>query len=134
MAESADLLCIPRERFKDILLSLIQKELDVKLKVLLIIPFFEKVEPFSLIPLANNLSVKVYKIGEVILKEGETPSEFSIISAGKVKVVKEITASRILTPANFAKGRVSALKGFTFKKGINSCVFNRRSYKPCSCF
>lgn len=117
VAESTDALCIPRERFKEILLNLIQKELDVKLKALLNIPFFEKIEPFTLIPLANNLSTKIYKMGEVIFKEGDTPNEFCIIGQGKVKVVKEITISRVRTPMNFSKNRAPPLKNFIYTDG-----------------
>lgn len=112
VAESADMLAIPRERFKDILLSLIQKELDVKLKVLMCLPFFEKSEPFSLIPVANNMVSRTYKMGETILKEGETPKEFCIVAQGVVKIVKETIISRPLNPLIFAKGRIPALKNF----------------------
>ena len=116
VAESADMLAIPRERFKDILLSLIQRELDVKIKVLMCLPFFEKMEPFSLIPVANNIVTKTYKMGEIILQEGETPKELCIVASGVVKVVKEVTASRVLKPSSFAKGRIPAQRNFKFGK------------------
>ena len=117
VAESVDLLCIPRDRFKNILLALIQQELDLKLKVLQSLPFFDKVEPFSLIPLANNLTSKLYKMGEPIIREGETPSEFCLIAKGSVRIVKEIVTTRLLEPAKFARARTPATKGFTFHQG-----------------
>lgn len=113
IAESADLLAIPRDKFKEILLTMIQKELDVKLKVLQCLPFFHHMEPFSLIPLANNLTFKKYKFGEVIIREGDTPKELCIIVNGMAKVFKEVIDSRILKPSRYAKGRMPALKNFS---------------------
>lgn len=113
-AESSDLLCIPRDKFRAIILQLIQKELDIKLKILLSIPFFGKLEPFMLIPLANNLTTRVFKMGEIIYKEGGTPEEFCIISQGRVRVVKEVTLTRMLRPASYSKARMPALKSFVF--------------------
>jgi len=51
VAESVDLLCVPRDTFKDIFLNLIQKELDSKLKLLMTLPFFG-VKHFSIFIIA----------------------------------------------------------------------------------
>ena len=37
-------------------------------------------DPMSLIPLANLVEVKKYKLGEIILREGEEPHSFFIVS------------------------------------------------------
>ena len=117
VAESVDLLSIPRDRFKQILLTLIQDELDLKLKVLLKLPFFEKIEPFSLIPLANNLTSSVFKMGDVILKEGDAPIAFVLIAKGRVNIIKETILTRMLEPTELARTRKPALRGFNYKQG-----------------
>jgi len=46
VAESCDMLCVPRDQFKNIFLKLIQKELDAKLRVLMCLPYFDDMDPF----------------------------------------------------------------------------------------
>lgn len=43
----------------------------------------------NLIPLANVIEVKQYKMGEVILKEGLAPTHFYLVACGRAKAVKE---------------------------------------------
>ena len=126
VAQATDVLSIPRERFKVILMNVIQKKLDVKLKILLNLSFFEKIEPYLLIPLASNLSTKTFKMGEAILKEGETPTEFCIIAEGTLKVVKEMVVSKIRTQTNYTKGGGKPLRNFKF--GIVDSIYFILSY------
>lgn len=43
-------------------------------------------DPSTLIPIANNLILKRYKIGEVILRTGDDVDCMRIINHGRVKV------------------------------------------------
>eukprot|EP01017_Pseudomicrothorax_dubius_P017296 TRINITY_DN19565_c0_g1_i1.p1 TRINITY_DN19565_c0_g1~~TRINITY_DN19565_c0_g1_i1.p1 ORF type:complete len:687 (+),score=110.64 TRINITY_DN19565_c0_g1_i1:79-2139(+) len=87
-AEDCHFLMLPRDQFKEILMTQIQAELDSKLKVLLCIPFLENSTPFSLIPLANYLVSKFFKLGQMIIQEGVLPSEMLVVATGRVKVVR----------------------------------------------
>eukprot|EP01017_Pseudomicrothorax_dubius_P007327 TRINITY_DN12266_c0_g1_i2.p1 TRINITY_DN12266_c0_g1~~TRINITY_DN12266_c0_g1_i2.p1 ORF type:complete len:518 (-),score=109.95 TRINITY_DN12266_c0_g1_i2:73-1626(-) len=69
-AERCHFLTVNRDTFKEIMLSQMQRQLDAKLKVLLAVSFLEKSTPFSLIPLANNLVLKEYSMGEIAVQEG----------------------------------------------------------------
>ena len=40
-------------------------------------------------PLANLIELKTFKLGEIILREGDKAREFSIITKGRGKIVKE---------------------------------------------
>jgi CRP-like cAMP-binding protein len=42
-----------------------------------------------LLPLANNLEVKRYKLGEYILREGQAPKGLFIVTKGQLKVGSE---------------------------------------------
>jgi CRP-like cAMP-binding protein len=46
-------------------------------------------DPLTLLPLANMIEVKKYKLGEIILKEGEEPHSLLIINIGRAKIVRE---------------------------------------------
>lgn len=65
------LLAISRDYFKSIILNLITQELEDKLKTLMVMPCFEFLSQMELIPIANLLESQTYRLGEVILKEGE---------------------------------------------------------------
>jgi RNase P protein component len=62
--QMSDFLCLKRDDFKNLLLNLMQKELDHKLKTLTTVFFLKKIEPFVLIPVATNIEVKKFFLGE----------------------------------------------------------------------
>lgn len=84
--ESSYLLVIPRSEFKTILLSLYQVDFEFKLKILKKISFFKECDAASLIPFASYLSVRRFKMGEIILREGSKINEFIIVGQGRCKV------------------------------------------------
>ena len=86
VSESCDVLAIPRKQYQFIFLNLLQKDLDHKLQALLHIPFLADLDPFVLLPVANNLVHKVYNYGEIILGAGDTVDKFRIVGSGKCKV------------------------------------------------
>lgn len=87
LQEKTVLLEIPRDEFKNILLSIYQQGMDGKLQTLAKIHFFKNNDQASLIPLANYLNVKKFKMGEVVIKEGDVLEDFFIIAKGRCKVL-----------------------------------------------
>jgi len=85
--ENSHLLVIPRNEFKTILLSLYQADFEFKLKILKKISFFKECDAASLIPFASYLSVKKFKMGEVIVRDGSHIDEFYIVGQGRCKVL-----------------------------------------------
>lgn len=55
-------------------------------------------EMHVLLPLANNLRVETYRLGEYILKEGEQPKGLYLIYKGQCKVGAEKLNMRSKTP------------------------------------
>ena len=84
--ESSYMLVIPRNEFKTILLSLYQTDFEFKLKILKKISFFKDSDAASLIPFASYLTVKKFKMGEVIIRDGSRIDEFYIVGEGRCKV------------------------------------------------
>ena len=85
--ESSYFLVIPRNEFKIILLSLYQSDFEFKLKVLKKIYFFKDCDSASLIPFASYLSIQKFKMGEVIIREGDKITQFFIIGEGRCSVI-----------------------------------------------
>ncbi|CAD8156174.1 unnamed protein product [Paramecium pentaurelia] len=83
------LLAISRDYFKSIILNVITSELEDKLKTLLTMPCFDFLSQMELIPIANLLESETYRLGQVILKEGEPQKYFYIVASGRCKCVKE---------------------------------------------
>lgn len=87
LQEKTVMLEIPRDEFKNILLSIYQQGMDNKLQTLTKVHFFKNSDQASLIPLANYLTVKKFKMGEVVIKEGDMLEDFFIIAKGRCKVI-----------------------------------------------
>jgi hypothetical protein len=67
-----------------------------------------------LLPLANNLEVRKYKLGEYILKEGQAPKGLFIVTKGQCRVGSEQINMR--SKDIFPMGRLkSKLRNFKFK-------------------
>ena len=58
------------------------------------LPFYQDYNVISLIPLANMLEERNFKLGETIIRSGVTPTEFFIIIKGKAKIIKEQILAR----------------------------------------
>jgi len=84
------LLQINRQKFKEILISVLQEDVDQKVKILQLIPFFNYEDPAQLVPLANNLGNATFKMGQRIICTGDLVEEFYIVAKGKCKVVHEM--------------------------------------------
>ncbi len=44
-------------------------------------------DAYTLIPIANNLTQKIYKLGDVIINHGQNLDRFQIVSQGRCKVI-----------------------------------------------
>jgi len=65
-----------------------------------------------LIPIANNLVLKRYKIGEVILGQGDDVDCMRIINYGRVKLAVAVARTRDVAPHVQLKESQKALKPF----------------------
>lgn len=74
-------------------------------------------DPLSLIPLANLVEVKKFKLGEIVLREGEYPHSFFIVNAGRVKIIKE----EIIVRNTALMGRAKKYPTKAMKFGRNDC-------------
>eukprot|EP00825_Cyclidium_porcatum_P042253 TRINITY_DN5750_c0_g1_i2.p1 TRINITY_DN5750_c0_g1~~TRINITY_DN5750_c0_g1_i2.p1 ORF type:complete len:425 (-),score=65.18 TRINITY_DN5750_c0_g1_i2:355-1629(-) len=88
-SEQCFVLELPREKYSTILLNSIQPDLEKKLCVLLMIPFFKEAQPYSLLPLADLLQVHKYELGDYIVKQGEKIKFLGIIASGLCQVIEE---------------------------------------------
>lgn len=70
-----------------------------------------------MIPLANLVEVKKYKLGEILLREGEEPKNFFIVSSGRLKIIKE----ELIVRSNFLMGRDKKFSKDKFKFGQRDC-------------
>ncbi len=106
-SESSILLTIPGEGFRSIFESLQKKELEQRLELLkgltflavllketlpeiylVLLIIFSKTQSLTdLVPLANLLQSKIFKFGEVIIREGEIPQGAFIVAKGALRVI-----------------------------------------------
>jgi len=63
--------------------------LSVKIKALQLLPCFNELNSIGLMPLANLIELKTFKLGEIIIREGDPPQEFCIVTKGRGKIIKE---------------------------------------------
>lgn len=75
---------------------MIEEELGLQLALLQTYPFFALYNPVSLVPIANLLEKKTFKLGDTILEEEEYPTHMFFLQKGRVKLVKEDFVSRDL--------------------------------------
>ena len=80
-----------------------QNEYESRVQFLKSIDIFADVDTFILLPLACNIMVKTYKIGQYIVKAGEEPEGLVIVSKGRVKLCAEKIALRSIVPSCYSK-------------------------------
>ncbi|CAD8118326.1 unnamed protein product [Paramecium sonneborni] len=97
-SETCHLLAISRENFKNILMVLMQDELEQKIKMLKSLRFFKQIQPFVLIPLANQLIPQRFHLDEVLVKEGDLLEYMYILYKGSCNVIRTINTERIKLP------------------------------------
>ncbi|KAM3143199.1 hypothetical protein pb186bvf_004785 [Paramecium bursaria] len=105
-SERCHLLAISRDNFKNILMVLMQDELEQKIKMLRSLRFFKHLQPFVLIPLANQLIAQLFHLDEVVIKEGEPLEYMYILHKGSCNVIRTCNTRRLKIPTNLSKGAI----------------------------
>jgi len=118
-AERTDLLAIPRESYRAIMMFEIETQLEAKINFLIALPFLQKAQPFSLIPVASNMEPRNYCFNQVVLKKGEVPSGLYIILAGHCSVYSEGYCIRPRRLQAYATARVRQERDEDFQFGIS---------------
>jgi hypothetical protein len=96
-AEDCDFLVINREKFKQILVSVLQRDIDDKIKALQLLKFFkvdscvfllivQDEDREDLVPLANNLGNIQFQMGQRIINTGDFLDKLYIVAKGRCKV------------------------------------------------
>lgn len=89
-AEKSMFLVLKRQKYQNIVLSILQQNLEDKIQTLLQSSIFENFEPYILLPLAYYLKEISYKLGQFIIFQGEPLINFSIISKGRCDSLLEV--------------------------------------------
>ena len=77
---------------------LMQDELEQKIRMLRSLRFFKHLQPFVLIPLANQLIAHKYSLDEVVVKEGQPLEYMYILYKGSCNAIKVTNGKRIKIP------------------------------------
>jgi hypothetical protein len=100
--------------FCNVILKKIKKEMQEKVRLLSCLPYFVIDPTLGLIPLANLMQKKVFRLGEAIVKRGEIPNSMFLISEGVCHLVHVAGVSRCLKPGINVKGLKQPLSNFNF--------------------
>jgi len=103
-------LTLSRDEYQYIYTNILQKSLEEKLNALMNCSIFEGIEAYNLLPLANVLEEKSFKLGEPLIKKGEEVTSFFIVSKGKCDLVLEYNDIRQLNPYKDFKNKGLKIK------------------------
>jgi len=102
-------LILKREKYQQIFFSLLQENLEEKIRTLSKSALFENFEAYLLLPFAYYLKEKLYKMGEVVINEGEQLECFQIIAKGRCecffKVKNVVEKMKVLKEGDIIGGR-----------------------------
>lgn len=104
--EDSYLLSISKQDYHNVLLKLMRNDIEGRIKFLQSLKLFVDVEMKNLIPLASNLSSKVYKVNDVILAQGQMPEGLYIIYRGHCRVYKEGKCNRPTEVSEYANPKI----------------------------
>ena len=107
-------LALDKEQTTKIINEGLQDTFEKRLAFLSQIEIFKDIDMHVLLPLAYNLEVQKYRLGEYILREGQAPRGLYIVSKGQLKVGSE--QINVRSKDIFPLGRVKEkLKAFKFR-------------------
>jgi isocitrate/isopropylmalate dehydrogenase len=89
-----------------------QDELELKIRILKSLRFFKDVQPFVLIPLANQLLHETKGMDEVIVREGQKLEYMHILYKGSCNVIRTTLTKRTKRPMLESKGAMVGLGDF----------------------
>ena len=81
------------------------------------LPFFLGVDTAFLVPLATNIEVKTYQMGDVVLKSGEKPEGLYVIKSGECQVFTDTCTIRPKTASKYMPRRISVVPREPFRFG-----------------
>lgn len=85
----------------------------------------QTVEPLLLIPLANILQVEIFRIGERLISEGETPTKLIMLASGSAGVISEKEVSRPKIRSIPVKGLLRKLRNLKFSRVFGNSPTNK---------
>jgi CRP-like cAMP-binding protein/tetratricopeptide (TPR) repeat protein len=88
-AETTSVISISKSDYTHILIEKMHNDIIDRIKFIKSLQFFIDQPWISLVPFVSGLEPKVYKVGEVILEQGEYPPGMFIIYVGRCKVYWE---------------------------------------------
>ncbi|OMJ79869.1 hypothetical protein SteCoe_20012 [Stentor coeruleus] len=92
--ENTTLVSISKTNYRHIILDQMHNDIIERIQFIKDFKFFSNQPWLSLIPFASSLEAKTFRVGEVILEQGEIPSGMYIIYQGQCKVYWEGYVSR----------------------------------------
>jgi hypothetical protein len=114
VTEGAYMLKISNKFFSEVILKIIGKEMEEKVRLLSCLPYFCHDPTLGLIPIANIMQKRVFKFGESIIKRGETPTSMFMIAKGMCHLVHIAGANRCLRPDINVRCMKKSLQDFNF--------------------
>jgi CRP-like cAMP-binding protein/tetratricopeptide (TPR) repeat protein len=104
--EDSYLLSISKQDYHNVLLKLMRNDIEGKIKFLQSLRLFVDVDSKNLIPLASNLSPRIYRVNDVILAQGQIPEGLYIIYKGHCRVYKEGQCIRPAGASEYANPKI----------------------------
>ena len=108
------MLKISNKFFSEVILKIIGKEMEEKVRLLSCLPYFAHDPTLGLIPIANIMQRRVYKFGEAIIRRGETPTSMFMIAKGMCHLVYIAGANRCMKPDINVRCMKKPLQDFNF--------------------
>lgn len=92
-SENSIFLILPRDKYRQIFLSILQESLEDKIQTLLHNSIFHNIEPHLLLPLAYYMREQSYRYEKNIIVKGQKLTYFGIISKGNAQAYLPLTVS-----------------------------------------
>ena len=105
---------------------------DSRITFLRQIDIFKEVDTYILLPIASNIQVKRYRLGEYLVKAGELPEGLIIVKEGSCIVCAEKLALRTNKPSEYSRINPLAPNVKTNPTGSSSISKNKEESKSKS--
>ena len=93
------------------------------------IDIFKDVDNYILLPIASNIQVKRYRLGEYLVKAGELPEGLIIVKEGACIVCAEKLALRTTKPSEYSRINPQAPNVKTNPTGSSAMLKNKEDQK-----
>lgn len=120
--ESAYMLEVSAELFKRSIVDKIREEMIEKIRLLSLQTYFIGHTNLNFVPIAMLMKKVDFKLGQTLIRKGETPSSLYIIKSGAVEVVNIMSRSREVNPKIYKNFIRRPLRSFNFEFSSNHGV------------